>query len=154
MHHDTVIIKTASAALATVAVAVGVSPAAATADQRPPVQPAPREPKPARPWSGPTSCDALLQKVADSVRVIYKGRAECPGSGAGALVLQASLDGTNWKNVDSVHAAPESFVKIDHTCWPGGWFYQGYLIADDHSYKGPVTPMNAYYCAATSMSAR
>lgn len=51
----------------------------------------------------------------------------------GTLSLQASVDGSHWKTLTQTHT-PDT--NASHACLEGVWWYRGFYVADDGSFKG------------------
>ena len=55
----------------------------------------------------------------------------------GTLSLQASVDHSHWKTLAQTHGSVWSFgAPVTAQCRSGTWWYQGYFVADDGSFKG------------------
>jgi len=62
----------------------------------------------------------------------------------GTASLQASIDQTQWKTLDSQHTS--GWILVSHTCLPGTWSYRGFYVTDDHAFKGTITPQEQFTC--------
>jgi hypothetical protein len=59
------------------------------------------------------------------------------------VTLEASKDQTHWKTLDTAHASlrdPDSggagYAGVSADCLHGTWWYRGYFVTDDGSFKG------------------
>jgi hypothetical protein len=58
------------------------------------------------------------------------------GCKPGTFSLQASSDHSHWKTLAQTHQSSWSAEELTHECLAGTWWYQGYYVADDGSFKG------------------
>ncbi len=55
---------------------------------------------------------------------------------SGTLSVQASADHSHWKTIAERHQDSWSGQSVTGQCLSGTWWYQGYYVTDDGSFKG------------------
>lgn len=97
-------------------------------------------------WGGPHIVPGLfgLPTNTVSLRAQLAGGFGKNGGGfyclPGTASLQASPDQSQWKSLDTQHATSAS-VTLEAPCQPGTWWYRGFYVPDDHSFKSNSNPV-------------
>jgi hypothetical protein len=95
-------------------------------------------------WDGPHFAPNTGFGLPDSVYVnadlAFKG-----GCLPGTAFLQASLDQSRWKTLDTEPATTEQTVTPLAPCLAGTWWYRGLYVTDDHTFKG-FSPVAQFTC--------
>lgn len=95
-----------------------------------------------------TSCDTLGPYSRSSggirqVSVDYKGDNSCT---SGTMSLQFSANQTDWKTLASQHENSAAFNVLSAPCVSGNWWYRGFYVTDDGTFKGTITPQEQITC--------